>query len=281
MTLTPNNNTIIATNAIARNARPFARADHGVTSHPAESNSFAQAANPGATDGVGLTLSEGLRSRLAEVSQTVRSVEEANDSLQAAEGSLGEASRILLQLRDLAVQASEDEVSHEKRLAFSTQFDAGRKTIVAIAERTVIDKDTVAGALAAEEESADLEANDPKEAAEEATATASGLRGEPALRTASVDSSDSARDAIGKLDSVIRSTNNERRHIHGLQKQLETSLSSPDNAFADLQSSASTIRDADVAREVTESSRERILRQRSSDVLVNAVDASRLSLQLL
>ena len=53
--------------------------------------------------------------------------EEANDALQAAEGSLGEASRILVQLRELAVQGSKDMASESDREALVREFDAGRQ----------------------------------------------------------------------------------------------------------------------------------------------------------
>ncbi len=270
MTLTPNSN------INAQNQKISVDAKTGAPVRPVESHHAGSETKPAPDSAVGVSISEGLRARLAEASQTVRSVEEATDSLQAAEGSLGEASRILLQLRDVAVEATEL-MGDEERTTLSNQFDAGRKALEVIAETMANEGETP---TAAEPEPVDLsalarledEARQAIRPLEEADDTGS--------TSARVDSRDSARAAVRYIDAAIEATDAERHHIDGLQRQLESALSTPETAFADLQSSESTISDADVAREVTESSRAQILQRTTSDKPVNAVDANRLGLQL-
>ena len=97
----------------------------------------------------------------------------------------------------------------------------------------------------------------------------------------SVDSADDARSAVARIDRALEENASEQRRIDGQQQRLEVTLASRDEAFEDLQDVDLAIRDAESARQVAEFSRAHILGQSRSAMMVNAVDASKLSLQLL
>ncbi|KGH48066.1 hypothetical protein IN07_04250 [Modestobacter caceresii] len=64
--------------------------------------------NRAADDAAGLTLSEGLRSRIGGTTQALRNARDGISVLQTAEGALHESAAILQRMRDLAVRAAND-----------------------------------------------------------------------------------------------------------------------------------------------------------------------------
>ena len=88
-------------------------------------------------DASGVSLSEGLRSELAKLTQTLRNAEQSNDLLQVAEGSLGQMSGLLQHMRVLAVQAATSTLTNQQRDVLSSDFIQARLAIDRIAMATV------------------------------------------------------------------------------------------------------------------------------------------------
>ena len=59
--------------------------------------------NRGADDVAGLSVSEGMRSELLGMRQSIRNAEQGASLVQLAEGSLNEVSNMLIRMRELAV----------------------------------------------------------------------------------------------------------------------------------------------------------------------------------
>ena len=88
------------------------------------------------SDASGLVISEGMRTKMAGLAQNLRNTEQASDLLQVAEGSLAQVSRILLRLRELAVQAAAGSFTDEQREILASEFNQGRGAIDRIAQNT-------------------------------------------------------------------------------------------------------------------------------------------------
>jgi flagellin len=98
----------IATNVAALGAqRTLARSDNATVKSLARLSSGYRI-NSAADDASGLTISEGLRTRMRGMSFAVRNAQDGVSVVQTADGALGATADILHRMRDLAVQGAND-----------------------------------------------------------------------------------------------------------------------------------------------------------------------------
>ena len=100
------------------------------------------------------------------------------------------------------------------------------------------------------------------------------------LNVTSIATLTSARGSIPYLDLAIERVATERADIGAIQNRLAFTVASANNAIENIQASESSIRDADVASEVSEFTRAQILTQAATAVLAqaNAIPQTALSL---
>ena len=90
------------------------------------------------------------------------------------------------------------------------------------------------------------------------------------LGRVSVASIGSARQALASIDGAITNVANERGKMGAVQNRLDVTIAYTENEIESIQASEASIRDADIAVEVTELSRGQILLQSSNAMLVQA-----------
>ncbi|MCZ6635615.1 MAG: flagellin [bacterium] len=100
------------------------------------------------------------------------------------------------------------------------------------------------------------------------------------LNVTSIATLFNARSSIPTLDLAISRVASERAEIGAIQNRLSFTISSANNAIENIQASESSIRDADMAEEISEFTRAQILTQAATAVLAqaNAIPQSALSL---
>ena len=100
------------------------------------------------------------------------------------------------------------------------------------------------------------------------------------LNSISIGTLENARNALSGLDVAIDRIARERGNIGALQNRMSFTIASTQNAIQNIQASESSIRDADIAEEVSEFTRAQILTQAATAVLVqaNAIPQTALSL---
>jgi flagellin len=101
------------------------------------------------------------------------------------------------------------------------------------------------------------------------------------LNSVSMETQGSARQAISQIDQAIANLSNERGLLGAAQNRLSYAISYSENEIENVQASEATIRDADVAMEVTELSRGQILVQSSTAMLAQANVSAVSALSLL
>ena len=101
------------------------------------------------------------------------------------------------------------------------------------------------------------------------------------LNTTSIATLTSARVSIPTLDLAISRVASERADIGAIQNRLSFTVASANNAIENIQASESSIRDADVAAEVSEFTRAQILTQAATAVLAQANALPQTALSLL
>jgi len=77
----------------------------------------------------GVSISEGMRSELAQLDQNVRNAETANDLLQVTQAPLRESSQILLRMREMAVAAANGHLVDSQRQILDAEFNQSRAGI--------------------------------------------------------------------------------------------------------------------------------------------------------
>ena len=343
-----------------------------------------------ADDAAGLSISEGMRSELVQLSQNVRNAETANDLLQVSEGSLGEASRILGRMRELTVAAANSHLIDSQREILDSELNQSRTAMDRLMRATTYNNDPLLAGRAAVDEQASTAALDAadtgvvkvelsgaqggtytfEDSDQEETLTlgngivsqtlnlatplhdgrvADGTRlianfdrlgirvtlggagASPAgdyesgdldgkslvleeeesrvfhvsptaaaegqlelelpdlrpgsealdLGGVSISSQLGAREALAKIDFALEQLSRQRGKVGALQNRLGYTIEFSENEIEKIQSSESTLRDADVAFEASRMSRAQILSRTSSAMLTQAFGNARRALQLI
>ena len=101
------------------------------------------------------------------------------------------------------------------------------------------------------------------------------------LGSVGIDTISNARQSLFSIDRAVINVANERGKMGALQNRLDFTIAYTENEIESIQASESTLRDADIAAEVTEFSRGQILMQSSKAMLVQANVGSVSALSLL
>ncbi|GAB1455320.1 hypothetical protein MASR2M48_06270 [Spirochaetota bacterium] len=97
----------------------------------------------------------------------------------------------------------------------------------------------------------------------------------------SLDSPDGANRTIGVLDAALKKVNKQRADLGAYQNRLEHAVRGIDIGAENLQAAESRIRDTDMAAEMVQYTKDRILVQASSAMLAQANQKTASVLQLL
>ena len=229
--------------------------------------------NRGADDAAGLAISEGLRSDIRALRQATRNANDGMSLVNVAEGALNEQSSILIRLRELASQAATGTVGSTERATIQLEFSALRDELTRIAATTefngtgLIDG-TLASSVATTShtliqigiDSSSDSRIDLNDSLSLDAVTASTL----GIATLSVTASAEALTALSVIDTAIASVTAGRGKVGAVQNRLQRSVSALSISSENLQAAESSIRDADIAHEIAQLTRNQILVQTST-----------------
>jgi len=229
--------------------------------------------NKGADDAAGLAISEGLRSDIRALRQATRNANDGMSLVNVTEGALNEQSSILIRLRELASQAATGTVGSTERATIQLEFSALRDELTRIAETTEFNGiGLINGNLASSVSSTshtliqigidnstnsrlDLNSTLGLDAVTSSTLGIAEL---------SVTASAEALTALDKINTAISSVTAARGKVGAVQNRLQRSVSALSISSENLQAAESAIRDADIAEEIAQLTRNQILVQTST-----------------
>ncbi|MFK3937726.1 flagellin [Alkalihalobacillus sp. NPDC078783] len=239
--------------------------------------------NRAADDAAGLAISEKMRSQIRGLDMAERNALDGVSLMQTAEGAMQEVHSMLQRMRELAVQAANDTNDEFDRDQIQDEIDQLVKEIDSISTKTEFNsKKLLNGDLGTikfqigpnAEQSVDFtipEMNAEKLGIDEISVKDSeGTSGNAA-----------AEDAIEKLDVAIANVSKNRSTLGAIQNRLEHTINNLQVTKENLTSSESRIRDADMALEMTEFTRNNILNQSATAMLAQANQLPQGVLQLL
>jgi len=229
--------------------------------------------NKGADDAAGLAISEGLRSDIRALRQATRNANDGISLINTTEGALNEQSSILIRLRELASQAATGTVGSTERATIQLEFSALRDELTRIAQTTQFNgigliNGNLASSVAAASHTQiqigiDSSSNsriDLNSTLDLNAVTATTL----SIHNLSVTGAAQALTALSTIDTAIASVTATRGKVGAVQNRLQRSVSSLSITSENLQAAESAIRDADIAHEIAQLTRNQILVQTST-----------------
>ena len=235
--------------------------------------------NRASDDAAGLGISEALRSDIRALRQAVRNSNDGIALINVAEGALNEQSSILIRLRELASQAATGTVGSTERATIQLEFNALRNEIDRISATTQFNgQGLVDGSLASTVSSAnqvliqvgiDSGVNSRINLNEQInlTAVTSSSLG---IDTISVTGAAEALTTLDTINTAISKVTQARGQVGAVQNRLTRSVGNLSVSIEDLQAAESSIRDADIAKEIADLTRNQILVQSATAMVGQA-----------
>ena len=249
--------------------------------------------NRAGDDASGLAVSEKMRSQIRGLNQASTNAQNGISFIQTTEGYLQETTDIIQRIRELAVQSSNGIYSAEDRMQIQVEVSSLIAEVDRIASAAQFNgmnmltgrfarptgENTVTGSMWFH-----IGANmDQRTQVYIGTmsAMALGLRnvGDETIMT--LETPDEANRAIGTLAEAIKKINKQRADLGAYQNRLEKTIVGLDIGAENLQASESRIRDANMAKETVNFTRDNVLSQAGTAMIAQANQSSQNVLSLL
>lgn len=244
--------------------------------------------NSAADDASGLAVSEKMRSQIRGLNQASRNVMNGVSMLQTAEGYMQSTTDILQRIRELAVQSANGIYSDEDRAMLQTEVEQLVSEVDRISQTAEFNGMTLLSGRFAEDgirlqAGANTDQNFTVRLGN-MSATALGLKGagqDGTEQSISLSDPESANMALATVDEALKTVNKNRADIGASMNRMEMAQKGINIASENIAASESRIRDADMAKTITEHVRNQILQQSSVSLLSQANTNSQNVLALL
>lgn len=246
--------------------------------------------NKAGDDASGLAVSEKMRSQIRGLNQASRNIGDAVSFVQVAEGYLSETTDVLQRIRELAVQASNGIYSDEDRMQIAVEVSQLVAEVDRISSSAQFNgMNLLTGRFSHESEYAmqfQVGANAGQNIRAyigTMTATALGLKKQQGddSNIISVNSPDEANITLSTVDEALKNVNKQRADLGAYQNRMEMAQKGINVAAENTQAAESRIRDTDTAEAVVEYTKNQILSQAATAMLLQANSQSQNVLSLL
>jgi flagellin len=247
--------------------------------------------NRAGDDASGLAVSEKMRSQIRGLNQAERNIQNGVSFIQTTEGYLQETQDILHRLRELSVQSANGIYSDEDRLQIQVEVSQLVDEVNRIASHAQFNgmnlltgafaMDSATGRIMQLQVGANMDQNE-RIYIGTMTAQALGLQavqGEEGVLT--IATPESANQAIGSVDAALKVVSKQRADLGAYQNRFSMAAEGVAIAAENLQAAESRIRDADMASEMVNYTRDSILSQAGNAMLAQANVRTQSVLQLL
>ena len=239
--------------------------------------------NRAGDDAAGLAISESLKSQIRGLGQAERNAQDGVSLVQVAESAMGEISNILIRMRELGVQAASDTVGPQERRFLDVEFQQLLEEIDRIANSTEFNGTSLLNGSATTFEIQVGTKNNPlidrirlfDANSADVNVVALGLN------LTNVSDKSSAQNTLSSVDSALSSVTAIRAEFGALQNRLQSVINNIMVSKENLAAANSRIRDADIAEETTELTKNQILTQSGVAVLSQANTTAKAALGLL
>ena len=247
--------------------------------------------NKAGDDASGLAVSEKMRSQIRGLYQAEKNIQNGVSFIQSTEGYLQETQDILHRVRELSVQAANGIYTSEDRMQIQVEVSQLVDEVNRIASHAQFNgmniltgrfaENSATGDLMQLQVGANMDQNE-RIYIGTMTATALGLQNEQgAGGIIAITSPEEANRTIGIVDEALKIVNKQRADLGAYQNRFEMASKGVAIAAENLQAAESQIRDADMASEMVEYTKNQILTQAGTSMLAQANLRTQSVLQLL
>ena len=249
--------------------------------------------NRAGDDASGLAVSEKMRSQIRGLNQAAQNAQNGISFIQTTEGYLQETTDLMQRIRELAVQSSNGIYSDEDRMQIQVEVSALISEVDRIASSAQFNgmnmltgrfarptgENVVTGSMWFH-----IGANmDQRTQVFIGTmsAMALGVREIGSEEKLSIATPEDANRAIGTIDEALKKINKQRADLGAYQNRLDLTVKGLNVSAENLQASESRIRDADMASQMVEFTKNSVLQQAGTAMLAQANSQSQNVLSLL
>jgi len=279
---------IINHNMSAINAHKSLKFTHWDIDKSMQKLSSGMRINKAGDDASGLAVSEKMRTQIQGLRQAERNTEDGMSFVQTAEGYLDQSAQIIQRIRVLAVQSANGIYTREDRQLIQVEVSALIDEVDRIASQAEFNRFKVlTGEFSKVNPKASmwfhLGANqNQRERVFVGTMTASAFGFKQGERLAlSLSSPGGANTAIGVLDAALQRLSKQRADLGAYYNRLELTAKGLMTAYENIQAAESRIRDADMAEEMVDFTKNSVLVQTGTAMLAQANLKSQSVLRLL
>ena len=249
--------------------------------------------NRAGDDASGLAVSEKMRSQIRGLKQASDNAENGISFIQATEGYLGNTQAILQRMRELSVQSANGIYSEEDRMQIQVEISQLVDEVDRIASHAQFNgMNMLTGRFAADTGENTVTASmwfhiganiDQRERVfiGTMTSTALGVKEIGSGDILDLQTPEGSNMAIGVIDSALKTVNKQRADLGAYQNRLEHAVRGLDVGAENLQAAESRIRDADMAEQMVNYTKNQILVQAGTAMLAQANMKTQSVLQLL
>jgi flagellin len=258
-----------------------------------EKLSSGQRINRAGDDASGLAVSEKMRSQIRGLERASKNAQDGISFIQTTEGYLQESQDIIQRLRELAVQSSNGVYTAEDRMQIQVEVSQLVDEIDRIASHATFNGLNLLTGRFARDNGENMVTGsmwfhiganmDQRVQVYIGTMTskALGVRNIGDNSIITVDNPDGSNRAIGTLDQALKKVNKQRADLGAYQNRLEHAIRGIDVGAENLQAAESRIRDTDMANEMVNYTKNRILAQAGNAMLAQANQKTQQVLSLL
>lgn len=256
-----------------------------------EKLSSGQRINRAGDDASGLAVSEKMRSQIRGLNQAGQNIQNGVSFIQATEGYLGETTDIIQRLRELSIQSANGIYSAEDRMQIQVEVSQLVDEVNRIASHAQFNGMNIMTGRFAQDSAmgpmqlhvgANVDQNE-KIFIGTMTTQALGITGTQGMENSmiSLSSVDGANMAIATLDSALKTVSKQRADLGAYQNRFEMAYKGITIASENLQAAESRVRDADMAQEMVNFTKNQILGQAGNAMIAQANTQPQSVLRLL
>lgn len=256
----------------------------------AEKLSSGQQINSAKDGAAELAISEAMRSQIRGLNRASKNIEDGISFIQVAEGYLQETTDVLQRIRELAVQSANGIWDDSSRMQIQVEVSQLVAEVDRIASSASFNgMSLLTGRFSRESDVVmqfQIGANSDQNIRAyigTMTSQALGLTGiQGTDEKISIASPDEANATIATLDEALKNVNKQRADLGAYQNRMELAAKGINVAAENTQSAESRIRDADMASEMVDFSKNQIITQAATSMLAQSISINRSQvLQLL
>lgn len=246
--------------------------------------------NTAADDAAGLAISEKMRAQIRGLDQASRNAQDGISLVQTAEGGLAEVNNMIQRIRELTVQAANDTNQAEDRDKLQNEIDQLVDEIRSMGDKIEFNANKLfsfpaAGAASSQSFYFQVGANSGQLTTAVITLDLARLASQIgsifAVGLGNMSGAVSISSLINVVGSFLDDVTTQRAELGAVQNRLEYTISALLITSENLSASESRIRDADMAQEMMNLSKNNVLQQAAIAMLAQANQSPQNILQLL